>query len=79
MDRGLEKSVKTGELERKINLMKRSQRKDVQAALKKITERDGLKSDAFEKATWGLLSYVLGRNCDIVLSMSKARKLGWTG
>jgi hypothetical protein len=25
------------------------------------------------------LGFVLGRNYDIVISMSKARKLGWTG
>lgn len=32
-----------------------------------------------EKATWGFLGFVLGRNYDLVIDMSKARKLGWIG
>lgn len=39
----------------------------------------GLEKDAFEKATWDFLDFVLGRNYNIVISKSKARKFGWTG
>jgi hypothetical protein len=38
-----------------------------------------LQQDAFEKATWDFLGFVLGRNYDLVFSMSKARKAGFTG
>ena len=31
-----------------------------------------------EKATWGFLRFVLGRNYDLAIDMSKARKLGWS-
>ena len=45
----------------------------------KLQAREGLEKDAFEKATWGFLGFVLGRNYNVVISMSKARKYGWTG
>ena len=32
-----------------------------------------------EKATRGFLGFVLGRNYDLVIDISKARKLGWMG
>jgi hypothetical protein len=41
--------------------------------------REGLKQDVFDKATWGFLNFILGRTFDLVISMSKARALGWTG
>ena len=66
-------------MEQKIDLVKWSQREDVQEAWKKLAERDGLEKDAFEKATWGFLGFVLGRNYGLVISMSKARRFGWTG
>ncbi|EFQ25650.1 NAD dependent epimerase/dehydratase [Colletotrichum graminicola] len=40
---------------------------------------EGLERDAFDKATWSYLGFVLGRNFDLVISMSKAREMGWTG
>lgn len=45
----------------------------------KLVETHGLEKDAFEKATWGFLGFVLGRDYNVVISMSKARKWGWTG
>jgi nucleoside-diphosphate-sugar epimerase len=66
-------------VEQHIDLEKWSQRQDVRDAWKRIAEREGLQEDAFEKATWGFLGFVLGRNYDLVISMSKARKAGWTG
>ena len=58
--------------------MKWSKREDVRKAWEKVAEREGL-SKALEKATWGFLGFVLGRNYNLVTDMSKARKLGWTG
>ena len=78
-DRGLENKIKPGVVEQKIDLVKWSQREDVKQAWHKLAERDRLEKDAFEKATWGFLGFVLGRNYGLVISMSKARKLGWTG
>jgi hypothetical protein len=60
-------------------LEKWSQRSDVVQAWERIAEKHGLQKDAFEKATWDFLGFVLGRKYDLVISMSKARKAGWTG
>ena len=78
-ERGLEDNVQRGKVEQRIDLIKWSQRANVQSAWKKLCERDGLEKDSFEKATWGFLGFVLGRNYSNVLSMSKARQFGWTG
>lgn len=56
-----------------------SQREDVKEAWAKLVERQGLEKDGLEKATWGFLGFVLGREYNLVISMSKARKLGWNG
>lgn len=71
----LEQSV----VEQHIDLEKWSQRQDVKDAWSRIAKREGLQEDSFEKATWGFLGFVLGRKYDLVISMSKARKAGWTG
>ena len=76
---GLEGRIKQSAVEQKIDLIKWSQRDDVKKAWEKLAERGGLEKDAFEKATWGFLGFVLGRNYNLVISMSKARSLGWTG
>lgn len=44
-----------------------------------LQARDGLDKDAFEKLTWAFSGFVLGRNYSAVLSVSKARRYGWTG
>lgn len=77
--RGMEGKVEHGKVEQRIDLLKWSQRKEVKETWMRIAEREGLEKDALEKATWPFLSFVLGRNYDLVISMSKARKLGWTG
>lgn len=63
----------------KLDLSKWAQRNEVKEAWKKIAEREGLDEQAFENATWQFLNFVLGRDFDLVISMSKARKAGWTG
>ena len=76
---GLVGHFKQSVVEQRINLVKWSQRDDVKAAWDRLAEREGLEHDSFEKATWGFLSFVLGRNFNLIISMSKARKAGWTG
>ncbi|KAI9797965.1 MAG: hypothetical protein M1833_005021 [Piccolia ochrophora] len=78
-DRGLVGRVEQGLVEQHIDLTKWSQKDEVKDAWSRLAERDGLDSQAFEKATWGFLGFVLGRNYDLVISMSKARRFGWTG
>lgn len=59
--------------------MKWCKREDVRKAWEKAAEREGLSKDALEKAAWGFLGFVLGRNYDLAIDMSKARRLVWTG
>jgi nucleoside-diphosphate-sugar epimerase len=66
-------------VEQSIDLMKWSQRDDVKKAWASVADKMGLQKEALEKATWGFLGFVLGRNYDLVISMSKARKMGYTG
>lgn len=65
------------EVQQKIDLIKWSQREDVQKAWNELQAGHGLEKDAFEKAAWGYLGFVLGRNYNVV--MSRAGKLGCTG
>lgn len=76
---GMEGIVQQGKVEQRIELVKWSQREEVKEAWERIAERQGLEKEGLEKATWGFLGFVLGRNFDIVISMSKARKAGWNG
>ncbi|KAF3033832.1 hypothetical protein E8E12_005142 [Didymella heteroderae] len=65
--------------EQHVDLQKWAQREHVKEAWDRVAQREGLQHDAFDKATWGFLGFVLGRKYDLVISMSKARKAGWTG
>lgn len=76
---GLKGKVAPSEVANRISLAKWSQEDDVKKAWERLAEREGLQKDAFEKATWAFLDFVLGRSYDIVQSMSKAREYGWTG
>jgi hypothetical protein len=76
---GMEGRIGQGKVQQRIDLTKWSQKREVKEAWLRIAEREGLERDSLEKATWAFLGFVLGRNYDIVISMSKARKLGWTG
>jgi len=78
-ENGLVGYYKQSIVEMRIDLEKWAKRDDVKAAWQKVATREGLSEDAFEKATLGFLNFVLGRNFDIVISMTKARKAGWTG
>ena len=78
---GLEgtEALKPSVIEARIDVTKWAQLEEVKAAWKRVAEREGLEKEAFEKATWGFLLFELGRSYEIVISMSKARKYGWTG
>ena len=76
---GLVGRVEQGRVEQRIDLVQWSQQREVKEAWGRIAAREGLDEDALSKATWPFLGFVLGRNYDVVISMSKARKLGWTG
>ena len=50
-------------------------------AWEKIVDRSGgkVRSDGLKVATWRFANFVLGRPYSIVISMVKARGLGWWG
>ncbi|KAI4723199.1 NAD dependent epimerase/dehydratase family protein [Aureobasidium sp. EXF-10727] len=62
-----------------VDVEKWAQRKDVIEAWEGIRDKHNLDQKAWGKATWNFLTFVLGRHYSCVVSMSKARKLGWTG
>ncbi|EDU49308.1 NAD dependent epimerase/dehydratase protein [Pyrenophora tritici-repentis] len=70
---------KTNKVEQHIDLVKWAKRDDVREAWIRVAQREGLDKTAFDKATWPFLGFVLGRNFDLVISMSKARECGWKG
>lgn len=76
---GMEGQTKQGVVKQRIDLVKWSQKKEVVDAWADIVAREGVEKDALEKATWDFLGFVLGREYNIVISMSKARQFGWTG
>lgn len=76
---GMQGCVRRGAVEQRIDLVKWSQKDEVKEAWARLAERDGLEKESFEKATWQFLGFVLGRDYDVVISMTKSRKLGWTG
>ncbi|KAK3336346.1 hypothetical protein B0T19DRAFT_36331 [Cercophora scortea] len=76
---GLEGKVLPSRLEQRISLVKWSQMDEVKQSWNRLAEREGLQKEALEKATWAFVDFVLGRSFDIVISMSKAREMGWTG
>lgn len=56
-----------------------AKREDVNKAWVVLRDKYSLDQHAWEKATWNFLVMTLGRDWSCVGSMSKARKLGWTG
>ncbi|KAI8961198.1 NAD(P)-binding protein [Daldinia sp. FL1419] len=70
---------KPSELFCQIDLEKWAKRPEVIKAWETLRDRHGLDQAAWDGATWGFLGFLLGRNYSCVASMSKARKLGWTG
>ena len=76
---GLDGKIEKGKLEARVNLVEWAKKDEVKKAWEKIAKEKGFEKDGLEKATWDFLNFVLGRNFHLVISMSKARKLGWMG
>lgn len=66
-------------LYQQIDTAKWSQRPEILRAWKTLRDKYNLDQTAWDKATWGFLTFVLGREYSCVVSMSKARKMGWNG
>jgi nucleoside-diphosphate-sugar epimerase len=56
-----------------------ARRADVNEAWAGLREKYHLDQQAWDKATWDFLVLTMGRDWSCVASISKARKLGWTG
>ncbi|KXH59137.1 hypothetical protein CSAL01_12915 [Colletotrichum salicis] len=52
---------------------------EVQQAWKAMAEKHGLDASALNMASWAFVGFAWGRDYNIVQSMSRARKLEWTG
>lgn len=76
---GLEGLTPPDRLKQRTDLIKWSELPDVKEAWKRVSERHGLDSDGLEKATWGFAAFVLGREYDLVVNMTKAREAGFNG
>ena len=78
---GLEGSdaLKPSSITARIDVTKWSQQEEIKKAWEELAQKEGLEKDAFERATWAFLLFELGRNYDIIISMSKAREYGYTG
>jgi nucleoside-diphosphate-sugar epimerase len=72
-------AMEQSKIEARIDLSKWAEREDVKHAWDTLAKREGLVQEAFGQATWDFLNFTLGRSYDLVISMSKARRLGWTG
>uniref|UniRef100_A0A093V514 PRISE-like Rossmann-fold domain-containing protein n=1 Tax=Talaromyces marneffei PM1 TaxID=1077442 RepID=A0A093V514_TALMA len=62
-----------------IDTVKWSQRPEVLEKWKLLSDKFKLEEETWEQATWRFMSLLLSREFSCVVSMSKARKLGWTG
>lgn len=62
-----------------IDPEKWAKRPEVIQTWEKLRDKFNLDQQAWDKATWSFLTFVLARDYSNVGSMSKARKMGWTG
>jgi nucleoside-diphosphate-sugar epimerase len=62
-----------------VDPQKWASRADVNEAWAQLRDKYHLDQHAWDKATWDFLVLTMGRDWSCVASMSKARKLGWTG
>ncbi|KAM5352941.1 hypothetical protein ACJ41O_005663 [Fusarium nematophilum] len=76
---GLQGRLPQSYIRQRVDLVQWAQTEEVQTAWKRLSEREGLDADALGKASWAFAGFAWGRDYNVVLSMSKARKLGWTG
>jgi hypothetical protein len=66
-------------LKPRIDPQKWAKRPDVTKVYEKIQKQYDLDKEAWEKATWDFMAFPLGRDNDCIVSMSKARRFGFTG
>ena len=76
---GMKGEFKQSRVHAQIDPTKWGKRPEVIEAYNQLKEKYGLDEQAWQKATWGFLTFLLGRDYSCVVSMSKARKMGWTG
>ncbi|KAI0020073.1 NAD dependent epimerase/dehydratase family protein [Xylariomycetidae sp. FL0641] len=62
-----------------IDLEDWAKRPEVVKAWESLRDRYGLDQGAWDHATWGFLTFLLGREYSCVANMTKARKHGFTG
>ncbi|KAL2842031.1 hypothetical protein BJY01DRAFT_256858 [Aspergillus pseudoustus] len=72
-------STRHNEVHQQIDTVKWAQRPEVRAKWEELREEFGLESETWDKATWRFATFLLSREFSCVVSMSKARKFGWTG
>jgi hypothetical protein len=73
------RAVRAGYAELRVDLASWAARPEVKDAWARLAARENLDEAAFGEGTFGFANFVLGRSYSIVCSMSKARRLGWTG
>ena len=76
---GMKNEFKQSRVHQQISTAKWAKRPEVIEAYGQLKDKFGLDGEAWERATWGFLTFLLGREFSCVVSMSKARKMGWTG
>ena len=76
---GMPELKKPSTLYQRIDTTKWAQNERVLKAWETLKDKYSLDQGAWDKATWGFLTFVFGREYDCVVSMSKARKMGWNG
>ncbi|KAH9907177.1 hypothetical protein F4778DRAFT_768855 [Xylariomycetidae sp. FL2044] len=76
---GLKGEFKQTEVFCQIDLEKWAKRPEVVKAWEGLRDKYGLEQAAWDNATWGFLNFLVGREFSCVVSMSKARKMGWNG
>ncbi|KAK5944623.1 hypothetical protein PMZ80_003906 [Knufia obscura] len=76
---GMPDLKKPSTLYQQVDTTKWAKDPKVMKAWETLRDKYGLDQQAFDKATWGFLTFVLGREYSCVTSMSKARKMGWNG
>lgn len=78
-DIGLQGHTPQSYIRQRVDLVKWSQTQEVKDAWTLLADREGLDREALSKASWAFAGFAWGRDYNNVLSMSRSRKLGWTG
>ncbi|KAF4919153.1 hypotheticall protein [Colletotrichum viniferum] len=74
-----EQKQEQSHIRQRIDPVEWSRSGEVQEAWRRLAAREGLDGDALDRASWAFAGSAWGRDYDVVLSMSRARQLGWAG